>query len=73
MKGINVSIFAYGQTCTGKTHTMRGSSTSPGVIPQAISTIFTEVSNLKLDHSYDSKCTLKVNPLNLGLVLRNLQ
>ena len=40
IKGINVTIFAYGQTSSGKTFTMRGTDDSPGLIPLAISEIF---------------------------------
>ncbi len=43
MKGYESTIFAYGQTGTGKTHTMEGSLSSPelyGVIPRAAKAIF---------------------------------
>lgn len=40
MGGMNGTIFAYGQTSSGKTHTMQGSSREPGVIPLAIMDIF---------------------------------
>lgn len=33
-------IFAYGQTSSGKTHSMFGTSSDPGIIPQCIQTIF---------------------------------
>jgi hypothetical protein len=43
--GYNGTIFAYGQTGTGKTHTMDGGSTpeSQGLIPNAFKHIFEEV------------------------------
>lgn len=34
------TVFAYGQTNSGKTHTMRGSATEPGVIPLAVHDLF---------------------------------
>lgn len=40
MDGINATIFAYGQTAAGKTHTMRGTAGDPGVIPRALRTLF---------------------------------
>lgn len=34
------TVFAYGQTNSGKTHTMRGSAAEPGVIPLAVHGLF---------------------------------
>ena len=34
------TVFAYGQTNSGKTHTMRGSATEPGIIPLAVHDLF---------------------------------
>ncbi|KAF2284436.1 hypothetical protein GH714_021858 [Hevea brasiliensis] len=36
VRGFNGTVFAYGQTNSGKTHTMRGSASEPGVIPLAV-------------------------------------
>ena len=41
MEGFNGSVFAYGQTSTGKTFTMNGTSDMPGIIPLAIDDVFT--------------------------------
>ncbi|CAE8701614.1 unnamed protein product [Polarella glacialis] len=38
--GYNVTIFAYGQTGAGKTHTMYGSKEDPGLAPRSIQTLF---------------------------------
>ncbi|EPS70558.1 hypothetical protein M569_04200, partial [Genlisea aurea] len=38
--GFNGTVFAYGQTSSGKTYTMRGSSSNPGVIPLAVYDLF---------------------------------
>ncbi|CAA0827674.1 Kinesin motor family protein [Striga hermonthica] len=40
MDGINGTVFAYGVTSSGKTHTMHGDQTSPGIIPLAIKDVF---------------------------------
>lgn len=45
------SVFAYGQTSTGKTHTMQGTEEQPGVIPLAIEECFSYVST-----SNDDRC-----------------
>ncbi|CAJ1972094.1 unnamed protein product, partial [Sphenostylis stenocarpa] len=36
VRGFNGTVFAYGQTNSGKTYTMRGSEAEPGVIPLSI-------------------------------------
>ncbi|QQP36665.1 Centromere protein E_ 312kDa, partial [Caligus rogercresseyi] len=38
--GFNGTIFAYGQTSSGKTHTMMGDEDEPGIIPAAVDAIF---------------------------------
>ncbi|XP_040364017.1 kinesin-like protein KIN-7C, mitochondrial isoform X1 [Rosa chinensis] len=40
MQGINGTVFAYGVTSSGKTHTMHGEQKSPGVIPLAVKDVF---------------------------------
>jgi len=41
MQGINVTVFAYGQTSSGKTYTMRGyDGKDPGLIPLSIKQVF---------------------------------
>ncbi|KAF2142058.1 uncharacterized protein K452DRAFT_25941 [Aplosporella prunicola CBS 121167] len=40
MEGYHGTVFAYGMTGTGKTFSMQGTTTSPGVIPLAITDIF---------------------------------
>uniref|UniRef100_A0A8C2V2I0 Centromere-associated protein E n=1 Tax=Chinchilla lanigera TaxID=34839 RepID=A0A8C2V2I0_CHILA len=43
IQGYNGTIFAYGQTASGKTHTMMGSKDCLGVIPRAIHDIFQKI------------------------------
>ncbi|KAH8096893.1 kinesin-domain-containing protein [Cristinia sonorae] len=38
--GITVTIFAYGVTSSGKTHTMQGTKAQPGIIPRAVEAMF---------------------------------
>lgn len=38
--GFNGTIFAYGQTSSGKTFTMTGTDDSPGIIPLAVVNLF---------------------------------
>lgn len=40
MEGYNGTVFAYGQTSSGKTYTMTGTEFQPGVIPQAVEDVF---------------------------------
>ncbi|XVE60299.1 hypothetical protein DITRI_Ditri05aG0117700 [Diplodiscus trichospermus] len=43
MQGINGTVFAYGVTSSGKTHTMHGEQKSPGVIPLAVKDVFATI------------------------------
>ncbi|XP_077482008.1 kinesin-like protein KIF22 [Stigmatopora argus] len=52
-RGQNASVFAYGPTGAGKTHTMLGSSRQPGVIPRALGEVFNLVNAQKEDEGWD--------------------
>ncbi|XP_058798615.1 centromere-associated protein E-like [Phymastichus coffea] len=43
VKGFNGTVFAYGQTSSGKTYTMLGTETEPGVIPMAVEHMFDSI------------------------------
>ncbi|XP_034156118.2 centromere-associated protein E isoform X2 [Pangasianodon hypophthalmus] len=45
VEGYNGTIFAYGQTSSGKTFTMMGSEHTPGVIPLAMADVFHTIKN----------------------------
>ena len=47
MNGYHASVLAYGQTSTGKTHTMTGTVQEPGFIPLAIKQCFQCLSQLQ--------------------------
>ncbi|TMS22010.1 Kinesin-like protein KIF22 [Larimichthys crocea] len=53
LSGQNASVFAYGPTGAGKTHTMLGSPEQPGVIPRAVRAIFNLVKAKKEDEGWD--------------------
>ncbi|KAH8352954.1 hypothetical protein KR084_007679, partial [Drosophila pseudotakahashii] len=47
MQGFNGTIFAYGQTSSGKTYTMKGDGQNPGVMVLAAKEIFQQISSEK--------------------------
>ncbi|KAJ3566458.1 hypothetical protein NP233_g6991 [Leucocoprinus birnbaumii] len=78
--GVTVTIFAYGVTSSGKTHTMQGTRTEPGIIPRTVQALFNRQSRyqqyqlsfhmsymeLYKDEPYDLLVTREnVLPLNL--------
>ncbi|XP_046978537.1 centromere-associated protein E-like isoform X1 [Vanessa cardui] len=44
--GFNGTIFAYGQTSSGKTYTMAGTNEAPGIIPLAVFNLFDIIKNI---------------------------
>ncbi|CAM9736444.1 unnamed protein product [Choristocarpus tenellus] len=40
VEGYTTTVFGYGSTGAGKTHTISGADTQPGIIPQAVSLLF---------------------------------
>ncbi|XP_022242092.1 kinesin-like protein KIF19 [Limulus polyphemus] len=55
MKGYNATVFAYGATGAGKTHTMVGTDQDPGIMVRALSDLFKEVRNNSDATSYEVK------------------
>jgi len=53
LDGYNVCIFAYGQSGTGKTHTMNGNDKLPGLVPRAMSKIFEAVADRVANYQHD--------------------
>ncbi|XP_062200040.1 kinesin-like protein KIN-7I isoform X5 [Phragmites australis] len=43
VRGFNGTVFAYGQTSSGKTYTMKGSDKEPGIIPLAVDDLFQSI------------------------------
>ncbi|XP_073963886.1 kinesin-like protein 64D isoform X2 [Choristoneura fumiferana] len=55
LKGYNGTIFAYGQTGTGKTYTMAGGNSAPelrGIIPNSFAHIFSHIAKAKDDEKF---------------------
>jgi centromeric protein E len=61
MQGFNVTTFAYGQTSSGKTYTMRGyNDKDPGLIPLSISQVFDCINEDKERNYKITVCYLEV-------------
>ena len=59
--GFNGTIFAYGQTSSGKTFTMQGILDNPefeGITPRIIKTIYEHISNASEENQYIVKISL---------------
>uniref|UniRef100_A0A915Q807 Kinesin-like protein n=1 Tax=Setaria digitata TaxID=48799 RepID=A0A915Q807_9BILA len=52
LKGYNGTILAYGQTGTGKTFTMSGTNSCPGIIPNSFAHIFDHISKCQQDKTF---------------------
>ncbi|KAK3114059.1 hypothetical protein LTR53_007990 [Teratosphaeriaceae sp. CCFEE 6253] len=62
-KGCDVTLFAYGVTGTGKTHTMRGgkSLAERGVIPRLLSSIYRRARKLEKDGGEDTRVSVAMS------------
>jgi centromeric protein E len=56
LSGFNSTIFAYGQTASGKTHTMMGTLEDQGIIRLAVDHIFDAI-----EQSHDKQFLLRVS------------
>jgi kinesin family protein 11 len=56
-QGYNASIFAYGATSSGKTYTMFGTPTAPGLIPRACEELFQRINKDENVVEADMKCS----------------
>eukprot|EP00960_Hanusia_phi_P053446 762078-Hanusia_phi.AAC.2 len=57
LEGQNGTIFVYGQTSSGKTHTMQGSESQPGIVPHGISFIFNEIKHRANSQEFLVRCS----------------
>lgn len=58
LDGFNGCVFAYGQTGTGKTHTMEGSANCEGIIPRCFSQVWQHIqSEASEDVTYLVSCS----------------
>ncbi|GMH96946.1 hypothetical protein TrST_g6266 [Triparma strigata] len=60
MGGYHGSVFAYGQTSTGKTYTMQGTGDNPGVVPLAVTDCFRYI-----EESKDREFLLRVSYMEI--------
>ncbi|WVY89157.1 hypothetical protein V8G54_034671 [Vigna mungo] len=67
VRGFNGTVFAYGQTNSGKTYTMRGSKAEPGVIPLAVNDLFQIIQQFFI-HTYRSKKSTYVHKACLDTI-----
>lgn len=80
LDGINGTIFAYGVTSSGKTYTMMGTDTQPGIVPHAIAEVYHLISNLSTRKEFALRLSMLeiynevvndlLNPVNTNLRLR---
>jgi len=59
MEGFNVTIFAYGTTGSGKTHTMQGDENSPGITPRMVGEIFEKIETYAQDRPDDPRASTR--------------
>jgi kinesin family protein 22 len=62
LKGIHTTIFAYGITGSGKTHTMQGTADQPGLIPRSAQHITNLIASRRNENL---KITLKMSYLEI--------
>ena len=62
LEGFNGTVLAYGQTSSGKTHTMQGPSIEDpekqGVIPRMVKTVFEKIENASEDLEFTVKISM---------------
>ena len=57
LDGINATVFVYGATAAGKTYTMLGTATEPGIMSQTLQELFTKIERMKEDKVIKVKCS----------------
>ena len=55
VNGYNATVFAYGATGAGKTYTMLGTESNPGIMPLTLKELFNKVKLLKSERQYKLK------------------
>ena len=62
MQGYHAVVFAYGQTNSGKTHTMQGTGENPGIVPLAVQQCFNYAEHSTTDREF----LLRLSYLEIG-------
>ena len=57
LRGVNGTVMAYGQTSSGKTHTMSGTKVDPGVMALAVSDIFAAIESDRHTRRFDVRAS----------------
>ncbi|KAI0081823.1 kinesin-domain-containing protein [Panus rudis PR-1116 ss-1] len=57
LDGFNATIFAYGATGCGKTHTISGTETDPGIIYLTMADLFSEIEDRREEYNVDVSVT----------------
>ncbi|KAJ1489538.1 P-loop containing nucleoside triphosphate hydrolase protein [Baffinella frigidus] len=57
LNGQNGTIFVYGQTSSGKTHTMQGTDKDEGIVPQGISYVFDQIKQRGSKQDFMVRCS----------------
>ena len=57
LRGVNGTVMAYGQTSSGKTHTMSGTAEDPGVMTRAVEDIFAAVAAAGETRAFEVKAS----------------
>lgn len=57
IKGYNSTVFAYGATGAGKTHTIIGYKNEPGIMMMILQDLFKKIKTLKAMNEYKIKCS----------------
>jgi len=57
LQGFNATVFAYGATGAGKTHTMLGNPAEPGIMMLTLQDLFHEVDQQREDRQFEVKCS----------------
>ncbi|KAJ7546786.1 hypothetical protein O6H91_08G054500 [Diphasiastrum complanatum] len=57
IQGLNATVFAYGATGSGKTHTMAGTEDDPGLMVLSLQKIFTLIAKEESKHEFEVTCS----------------
>lgn len=80
LDGLNGTIFAYGVTSSGKTHTMMGDEETPGIVPHAVTDLYDHIAScdkskifkvsMSMIEIYNEVVNDLLDPTNTNLRLR---
>ena len=65
LDGYNASVFAYGATGAGKTHTMLGSGITPGVMVLTVEELFRRIK----EREHESVCEIAISYIEVSVTV----